>query len=237
MKKIYLLSVACLALLMVSCGGGGSSLSKKEMLAYIVEHEGIDVVSVQIPEELKSNSEIDKHYGGISRLKKYESQGLLTLKDTVVTYRQWGSTKSYEGTEIQLTDEGRKYVISNKNKVSTMLAYKSEYDKIVDMELLSRKTLEEYGAEIICYSVFYTSTVTETTPFASHTQIVPKVTFPIENDSNEQQVFATTAVAIFRNGDLIEISTSGKSVVTKKAMNDYSNKAWAGIVEKAVRFL
>lgn len=222
---------------MVSCSGGmgTSDLSKSKILEYIVAENGTQSETFIIPEKLVSVKEMNTHCN-TDILKLYASYGLVTVKDSTVTYRQWGSTKSYEAVEAKLTTQGATALIEHTPKGAKILRYSYEYDKIVDMDLLARKYDEDLKAELVVYAVFYTGKVTAASPFITCFGVDVDSIYPLSNEEEEAYVKATTIKAIFRNGKAIYIDGSNTQTISKSEMEAYSNEAWLEILEKSSYF-
>lgn len=230
-------------MLMVSCIGidlsslSESSLSKKEALLYITETNGTQTDSFTIPEKLTSVKDMG-NYCSMELLNLYAQKGLVEVRDSTVSYRTWGGTKSYEAVEVRLTTLGAESLIEHTQKGAHLLRYKYDFDKIVDMEVLARKNDEDIKAEIVIYAVYYTGTVIEATPFITTFDIGIDVEskYPFSLD-DEDYVRATTMVAIFRDGELVSLDDSDTKNIKKSEMEEYSNDAWLEILEKRNYFM
>lgn len=225
MRKSYLSIVASLAIIMTSCGGAGSSLSKSKLLDHLVAKTETQSMVLTFPEKVKPIDDFEKSCCEMELLKQYESLGLITMKDTTVSYRHWGTLKTYDGIDVKLTEKGLEPVVETGSYGAKVLLYKYDINKIVDMELISRVEIEMLECEIITYAAFYTGKIIEVTPFITVKGVKVGDTYPLK-EGDDAQLIATVVTAVFRNGELVEISNSGSDIIKKSEIKEYSTSAW-----------
>ncbi len=240
MKKICLLFAVCSAVFMVSCNGiGDASLSKKDVLEHIISTRGTYVNTITLPEMIKSRKIMESNYCNYDLLTLYANNGLVTMRDTTISYREWGKWKSYAAVDCKLTPKGQESVlesvISSNNSDTKVLRFEAEYDKIVDMRLISRVKVEESEGEILKYIVFYTGTVIKTTPFITIFNVNEGDVYPIVEGIDEE-VIATIATATFRKGKLINLALDSTEFVDKSDMDSAYDEVWLNEAKRNSRY-
>ncbi len=230
MKKINFFLVAIIAALTISCNSE-PSLSKREALNFILQETGEDVQNhTYIPNKIKTVAELAPE---LDRLKIYQSSGLLSLKDTVVSVRDWNSWRKVyikkAALDISITSQVAASIVDRQSEKDNVKTYAFTFDKIVDLRLLGREKLDNIDGELCVYAVYYKGSITQASPFATALGINVEGRYPFDTEG-EECVMAAKFKAIYHKGKLVEIYASGSDVIKESEIDVDFDERWLEMV-------
>lgn len=235
MKKVNLLLFAIAAICAVSCGDRPSTISSRDV-SELLKKEKFNINSefIYIPKGIKNVSNVSED--DINTYRLYEEAGLITVKDTTVSYRNWGKTKSYEAYDFTINEAGTGAIVEERNNDYKVFSYEYEIDDIGDIKLISNIKIEEFNGEISTFAIYLSGSVTKTSPYVTACGVKKNDNYPL-SVGGEDFVIAATVKAVFRGGKVIEMELSDAKIINEDKMADYYDSKWLKQAKKNARVL